>query len=264
MVKPYIWSNLISFTMKKSLLIFTIFIAFCSGINAQAPASSSKVEPFRVSTHSGYVFSFGQFERNNNLLKNPVRFTVVINLGIDAVWQKEHVGLSIGLETRNLGTITEDTLNKYDNVRVKSRVYTFGVPVSIMIGNLAKKTYFYAGGEYEYTFDYKEKVFVDGDKQYKSKGKYTYNVNRWLASVHAGIQIKSGTYLKFQYYVTPFFHDKYQFTYTQGTTQVYAPYNKSQLYFVEIGHRAYLDQKPKAAPNSQQTRANLRRQMAAM
>jgi len=248
--------------MKKSLLLFTFFIALCSSINAQT--SSSSKSGCRVSSHGGYVFSFGQFERNSNLLKNPVRFTVVINFGLDAQWQSEHVGLSVGLETRNLGTITEDTLNKYDNVRVKSRVYTLGVPVSVMFGNMKNKTYFFVGGEYEYTFDYKEKVFVDGDKQYKSKGDYTYNVNRWLASAHAGVQIKSGTYLKFQYYLTPFFHDKYQFTYTKGTTQVYAPFNKSQLYFIELGHRAYLDKQAPSAPNSQQTRNNLRRQMAAM
>src|SRR6478735_6341243 len=177
--------------MKKSLLLFSILMALFSGLNAQTTSTESKIKSFRMSTHSGYGFSWADLERKGNKLDNTVRFTVVINLGLDAQWQGEKCGLSVGLETRNLGLIYDDTLNGPNQTfRVKSRVYTLGVPVTFMFGKMSEKTYFFAGGEIEYTFDYKEKVFVDGDKEYKSKGYYDENVTKWLPSLHAGIQIK--------------------------------------------------------------------------
>jgi hypothetical protein len=75
-----------------------------------------------------------------------------------------------------------------NETKIKRRSYPLAVPLALKFGNMKKDQFFFAGGEYEWTFLYKQKLFIDGEK-FKHREWTSDRVNAFLPSVFAGIQL---------------------------------------------------------------------------
>jgi hypothetical protein len=155
------------------------------------------------------------------------------------------IGLYTGLGIRNIGFITEDLyqnigfLNIDDthvdwnkNTKIKRRTYSLGIPLAVKLGNLNKDVFFYGGGEYEYTFHYKQKLFIDGNK-YKYPEWNSKRVNTWMPSVFAGIQFPRGINLKVKYYMENFLNPGFTGI-DFGEDVDYSHFNSTGIWYISI------------------------------
>ena len=161
---------------------------------------------------SGADVTFNDEEVNTNM-----RFTLFFhtqqNLNIDLT---KFLGLYTGVAIRNVGLITEDLYqnvgfsniddqhpNWNKNTKIKRRSYSLGFPLAVKLGAIKKHYFIYAGGEYEWMFYYKQKLFIDDYKtKYDEWG--SDRVNPWIPSVFAGVQFPGGLNLKVKYYLDDF------------------------------------------------------------
>lgn len=184
--------------------------------------SSAQVDIYRSS--GGEIILSGADVRFNNVEVNTnMRFTLFFHVqqfvNIDLT---QNFGLFAGGAIRNVGLITEDLYqnvgfsnvdnthpNWNKNTKLKRRSYSLGFPVAFKLGNLKKDYFLYAGGEYEWMFHYKQKLFLDGNKTKFSE--WTSNrVNPWVPSVFAGVQFPGGFNLKLKYYLNDFLNTNFQ------------------------------------------------------
>ncbi|MDB5271740.1 MAG: hypothetical protein JWO58_107 [Chitinophagaceae bacterium] len=223
----------------RTITLTFLFITLLSASNIQAQKIYSSNQ-FKL------IFSTApNLSRGGQSIASPIRFTAFFNystfLNLDLT---KNLGLSIGLEVKNIGLITKDSI-----FRTKHRAYAIGVPIYLRIGNMDKRWYFLAGAQYDYLFAYKEKVFVN-DAKIKRHG-YN-NVTPFIPSVFLGFRSKSGTSISVHYMLRNFFSTDYRF---KDPTQDNAPfsqgYNNSQLLYFTIGFMGDLDKKKakKAAPD---------------
>lgn len=205
----------------RNVILATVFIALlsASNIHAQKVYSSNQIK---------LIFSNAPgISRGNENVASPIRFTAFFNystfINIDLT---RHLGLSIGLEIKNIGLILRDSV-----FRTKHRAYALGAPVYLRIGNLDKKWYFLAGAQYDYLFAYKEKIFVD-DAKIKRR---PYNsVRPFIPSVFVGFKAKSGASISMHYMLQNFFTDDYRFKDPRDNNELQG-YNNSQLLYFTIG-----------------------------
>jgi len=215
------------------LVIFFIALLSASNIQAQKVYSSNQIK---------LIFSNAPgISRGNENVASPMRFTAFFNystfINVDLT---RHLGLSVGLEIKNIGVILRDSV-----FRTKHRAYALGVPVYLRIGNMDKKWYFLAGAQYDYLFAYKEKVFVD-DAKIK---RHPYNsVRPFIPSVFVGFKAKSGVSVSVHYMLENFFKDDYRFKDPRDNHQLQG-YNNSQLLYFTIGFMGdVVRKKSKATP----------------
>lgn len=109
-----------------------------------------------------------------------------------------------GFSISNIGFIYEEK----DTI-FKKRVYTFGIPFGLKIGNLENERYLFGGGEIEFPFHYKQKRIYDGQKD-KYAAFFDKRSNTMLPSLFAGVQFPSGLCLKFRYYLSDFLNKNFE------------------------------------------------------
>jgi hypothetical protein len=207
--------------MRAQLLVGMLF-ATASVLNAQQTESSKKV----YTTSSGeLIFSFANQTINGNEEPSVIRFSPVFNVqnwvNVD---YSENFGAFSGLSIRNVGFITDDPNDA--NIRYKFRTYNLGIPFGIKIGNLSNK-FLFVGYELEIPFHYKEKMFVNEEKEEKNDIWFSDRVNTFNHSLMAGFQLPYGATLKFKYYLTNFFNKDY--TATNDAGQQFKPYENSDV-----------------------------------
>ncbi|RYZ52783.1 MAG: hypothetical protein EOP49_08810 [Sphingobacteriales bacterium] len=124
------------------------------------------------------------------------RFTIFVNWGINFHYDlNRFFGLFSGLDIKNIGYI-----DKYEELTVKRRVYSLGVPLGIKIGDLRHRNFFFAGGGVDMPFNYREKVFEKrGDKE-KFNEWFSDRTPRLMPFVFIGNSWDPGITLKLQYY----------------------------------------------------------------
>jgi hypothetical protein len=113
---------------------------------------------------------------------------------------------------------------------MKHRTYNLGVPIGFKIGNL-DKAFLFGGYEFEIPIVYKEKTFVNEDKQDKTTIWFSNRVNTWNNTVFLGVQLPAGLSVKFKYYLTNFFNKDYESTTSGVTTKPYANSDYNVFYF---------------------------------
>jgi hypothetical protein len=118
-----------------------------------------------------------------------------------------------------------------DYEKVKRRSYTFGVPLSFKFGNFDKNIYFFAGGEMELLFHYKEKYWLN-DVKYKSKEWFSNKTERWAPSVFGGVQFPGGGYIKFKYYFNDFLNHDYV-----DSVYDFTSLTKTSMWYISVGWR---------------------------
>lgn len=183
---------------------------------------------YYTTTSTEFIFSFGEIKSPGLDVSNIVRFSGFLNFQEQFHYDvNNHFGLYSGLGIRNVGLISR--LN--DSVKVKQRVYTLGLPVALKFGNMENGVYFAIGAEAELALNYKQKVFVNGEKR-KADLWLSDRTNLFLPSVFAGIKFNNGSYLKFKYYLTDFLIAANQKINVPGVG--YYP-SKSQVMYISFG-----------------------------
>ncbi len=198
--------------------------------------------------HSGggeIIFSGAQMNYDGTKVSSNPRFTLFFhtqqNLNFDLT---NNLGLYSGFAIRNIGLIMEDLYQNvgYDvdnsdpdfnkNTKIKHRSYSLGFPLAVKIGSFDKNFFFYAGGEYEWMFHYKQKKFIDGAK-YKFTQWTSDRVNPWIPSFFAGLQFPGGLNLKFKYYLENFLNQ--EFTGTDfGEPVDYSLFESSNIWYISL------------------------------
>jgi hypothetical protein len=208
--------------MKLRVFVF-VWACFCvSNIHAQKIYTSTQLK---------LIFSTApNVERNEANIKSPMRFSGFFNYSIITnIDFGKRFGISVGGEIKNIGLIMKDSI-----FRSKHRAYAVGIPLYLRVGNLDERWYIFAGGQYDYQFGYKEKVFVNGSKT-KRIGGYAYDVNPFLSKDYR-------------------FKDP-----TQNNSFLNQGYNNTQIIYFTIGFMGDLDKsnnkktKPNTAPDNTTT-----------
>lgn len=175
-----------------------------------------------TTTGGEIIFSFATINYLGNEEGSITRFAPVFNF---QNWvhfdQSDHFGYFSGLAIRNVGFIYDvpDT-----DIRMKHRTYNIGIPFGIKVGT-TRGNYLFAGYELELPIHYKEKKFVDGDRQERTSIWFSNRVNTLNHSLMAGVQLPYGASIKFKYYLTNFFNRN--FTLNDGQGGVTRPYENS-------------------------------------
>jgi hypothetical protein len=180
----------------------------------------------------GGIFSLAAVKMNGNTVNPVLRWSPVFNLGVNYHWDaSKNIGLFTGWNVRNIGLITDDN-KAVSKDRYKRRLYTFGVPLALKLGDLEKEHFFYAGGEVSLAVHYKEKRLVNGDKDKKQKFNewFSDRTPRIMTAAFAGFHFKEHFNIKAQYYFTNFFNKEYN-----GAGGNYSTY-EANPFFITFGY----------------------------
>ena len=200
--------------MKRILPIVALILAFAIvQSRAQGVYHSSGGEII----FSGADVNFAGTDVNTNL-RFTLFFHVQQHLNLDLT---NNIGLFTGLNIRNVGLIQDDLYqnmgfsnidNNHPNwnksTKIKRRSYSLGFPLALKLGSFSRHFFLFAGGEYEWMFHYKQKMFIDGNKS-KFTEWTSDRVNPWIPSVFAGVQFPQGIRLKFKYYLDDFLNSSF-------------------------------------------------------
>jgi hypothetical protein len=232
--------------MKKSLLFFGLFVATAS--NAQVPEETSSFKKTYLATVSETILSLGNLGSTTTYIDGPLlsvppppvtsqpipRFSAFLHFG-----EQIHInfvnalGMYTGFGIRNMGMINR--LN--DSIKVKQRVYSFGIPLAIKVGDMGKKRYAAFGAELEFFFNYKQKTFLGS-----GRGEKIEKFNEWASnrtellqpSVFAEFCFGKGSYLRLRYYLSDFLNKGNQTYKVNGVTHLWIP-EQSQLFALSYG-----------------------------
>jgi len=199
-----------------------------------------------MSNRSETIFSGSTVTFNGADVNTNLRFTTFFHTSqlfhFDVA---KFMGLYTGIGIRNIGLITDDVyqnvgfldvtsshLDYNKDAKIKRRSYTLGVPFALKLGSMGKKIYFYGGGEYEWTFHYKQKLFIDGEK-FKYSEWVSDRVTEFLPSVFAGVQLPKGFNIKFKYYLDNFLNPNFTGV-DFGENVDYSTFGKTNIFYVSL------------------------------
>ncbi len=169
-----------------------------------------------------FIFAGADVGFNGTDVKNKVRFTLFFHtqqhMNIDLT---RHIGLFTGVGIRNIGFIVNDL---YQNVgfpdvgitdpnwnkstKIIRRSYSLGFPLAFKLGDMEKDFFMFAGGEYEWMFHYRQRMFLEDNET--SYGEwFSKRVNPWVPSLFAGIQFPVGIRLVVKYYMSDFLNTSF-------------------------------------------------------
>jgi hypothetical protein len=230
--------------MKKFVLpvLITGFIFISLTLSAQK-------EKYYSESGGEFIFSFADVEKNGLSVTTPMRFSMFLHLGQNYHWNlNEYAGLFTGYGLRNIGYITKE-----DNLKMKRRTYSIGIPLAVKFGAMDKNFFLYGGTSFELFFHYKQKQFIDGEKSKFSEW-FSPRTERFAQSFFAGMQFPGGLNLKFKYYPGEFLNRDFRgVDFTQEVD--YSIYNRSNLFYVALSFNFRPDKiMENIAPKSHETR----------
>ena len=199
--------------MKNIYLKFLLLFLLATPALAQEQPTEKKNKDIYTTTSGEWIFSTANIERETTMRFSPF-FNLQTMLSFD---QSKSFGFFTGLAIRNVGFIFDTS----EAVRKKVRTYNIGIPVGFKIGDM-EKTFLYGGYELEIPINYKEKTFIDEEKEDKFNVWFSDRTNPIFHTFMVGIQFAGGTNLKFKYYLTEFFNQDFEATDSNGNR--YKPY----------------------------------------
>ena len=176
------------------------------------------------------IFAFSEVEKAGMSVDSKMRFTLFLHLEHNYHLDfSDNFGFYTGYGLRNIGIITAE-----NDIRIKRRTYSFGVPVSFKGGSFKKHKYIYGGFEYELFFHYKQKEIIDGDKTKQSEW-FSDRTKKLNPSLFAGVQLPGGANLKFKYYLKNFLNTDFSGM-DFGEPVNYSDFNKVQLFYISLSY----------------------------
>lgn len=199
---------------------------------------------------------------NSNIegsIQGPIRFTLWFHFG--NYWHYDfnnNIGFYSGFSNRNIGFITSEkaTANSNglvetsDNVKWKRRAYAAGIPLVLKIGSFEDDFYFFAGGQMEFLYHYKEKEFKPSGKRKYSEW-FSSRVNKFLPSIFIGVAFPQGTNIKFTYELDDMMNRNYSFTDGNGVNKYPYKHMSSQLFYFSVFQMVRWDNKTKIKENKE-------------
>jgi hypothetical protein len=219
--------------MKKIVLGFIMIGGFISTALAQS-------DVYTLSSGE-LIFSGAEVTNSGQSVNTDMRFTCFFHAGqyLHADFNN-NLGLYTGLALRNVGIITKDVANEMvlnsTPEKIVRRTYNLGVPLALKLGVFDKGTYVFFGGEYEWLMHYKEKQWINGNKQ-KSGEWMSDKTKNFVPSVFAGVQFPGGLHLQFKYYLDDFLNHKYKSAYDDYTTL-----SESRMFYLSVSWQFRPDQ----------------------
>jgi hypothetical protein len=199
----------------------------------QALAQDSGSQKKVYSTTGGeIIFSGADIKDKGSNANSIVRFSPVFNFQNQLHYDVSNsLGFFTGLNIRNVGFIFDDPF--VANTRYKMRSYTLGIPFAIKVGKM-DGTCLFAGYELELPFNFKQKKFVNEDKEEKESYWFTDRTPGLYQSVFMGFQGPYGVQLKFKYYMTNFVNQDYAAN--DGNGNIIHPYAgfKANVFYVSV------------------------------
>ncbi len=198
-------------------ILFVVMLLAVSPLFAQKKTYST--------TGGELIFSFASGSINGESISNTVRFSPFFNLQTMVHRDlTDKFGILTGFSIRNVGFIFDHPDS--GNIYYKTRNYTVGLPLGLKFGR-SDGRFIYGGYEIEFPFAYKEKKFINDEKQ-KFDEWFSSRTPAVYHTLFVGIGLVEGTQLKFKYYLTNWFNKGY--TDASGQ-QPYANIEANVFYF---------------------------------
>lgn len=207
-------------------IIITVIALFLS---LSVYSQESEIKKAYTTTGGELIFSMANITYDDINVDPIVRFTGFFNLQTLVHYDlNSSFGLFTGLSVRNVGFIYDVPSS---DIRKKARTYNIGLPVGIKFGNL-DKLFIYGGYEIELPVNYKEKTFVNGEKDDKFNTWFSSRTNSVFHTLFIGIQLPYGANIKFKYYLTSFYNQDYKEKDQSGNTVMpYQGIDVNMFYF---------------------------------
>jgi len=181
--------------MKKILVLITLIVV-AYALKAQKPYITGDGE---------LILGFANITQNGVEEQSIPRFTMFFHgQSLAHFDQGKNFGIFTGLTIRNVGFIYDQDAT----TRKKYRTYNVGLPIAIKIGDM-DNYYVYGGYEFEVPINYKEKTFINENKEDKFNVWFSSRTPGFYHALFAGVRFPHGVSLKFKYYMTPFFNKNY-------------------------------------------------------
>lgn len=218
-----------------------LFFAFC-GKGFSQTSSDPNLEynsgMFYYSNEAEIIFSFADISSGTGQsFDQNMRWTPFFNFAGHLNYDfNKNFGVNLGIAVRNVGFIAkfDEDPNDPDRIdRIKYRTYNAGIPIGFKVGDLnqEKPFFFFAGYELELPFHYKQKEFSGSDKENKTTSWFTDRNPDLMHALFAGIQFRSGTAIKFKYYLTEFFDPNYTTLVNEMPVKPFETFNANVFYF---------------------------------
>jgi hypothetical protein len=191
-----------------------------------------------VTSGGELIFSMANISDNGADIDPVVRFSGFFNLQSLLNYDfNSSAGVFTGLSIKNIGFIF-DVPNS--NQRKKVRTYNLGIPIGFKIGNL-DKIFIYGGYELEIPLNYKEKTFINDEKDDKFNTWFSKRTNTFMSSAFIGLQLPYGANVKFKYYFTNFFNQDYTAEDENGVP--YKPYEgfEANIFYFSLSFDLFKD-----------------------
>ncbi|MEO6168954.1 MAG: hypothetical protein ABIO46_05655 [Chitinophagales bacterium] len=189
------------------LLVFLILIGCVSSVKSQSTEKTSSVDIYTAGAGET-IFSWGKVDAGAADVQNVVRFSPVFNYAQQVHFDfSNSVGFYTGLGIRNVGLITHTDIDGFE-IKIKERSYGLGIPIVFKVGNMKKGINLGVGGEAEFMFAWKRKIFVGDDTKTKDYEWFSDNVNIFNPSLLAELKFFRGQYIRFKYYLDDFLQYK--------------------------------------------------------
>lgn len=223
--------------MKSRVIIVGLVLTTQTATYAQETVKSSY-----FSGGSEIAFTTPLLDVNGSDKGAVVRFAPVVNvqryLNKD---MSDKFGLFFGLSVGNVGFIYDVPESDY---RYKYRTYNLGLPVGIKLGTM-NGGLFFAGYSFEWPFNYKEKEFLNEEKEDKTVVWVSDRNETIQQAVMAGFQLGNGSCIKVKYYFTNFHNEDFSETRNiDGVDVSVKPYEglKANILQLSLGFALFKDE----------------------
>lgn len=219
----------------RAILLTAVFLVTFSVCFSQSH------KPYRTGAYE-LIFSYGYMaDTAEKQINSEPRFSGFFNQQQQIhFYLGKHTGFYTGLGVRNVGIVTQPA----KGIRIKQRAYGLGVPLALKLGNIEEDRYFSIGGEAEYFFNYKEKIFINKNK-HKNIEWFTDKVTPFNPSVFLSWQDANGVFIRAKYYLYDFLKPQNSFALNDSAS--IPGYSKSSMFFsvsIGINIRAKDEDKP--------------------